>query len=65
MVSVLWLSLKTLQIILLPQEGWDCKRLGAFKSRQSSSDKRMELDVMAQEGIVRIMGDKHSACNSV
>lgn len=64
-VSVPWLSSKSLQITLLLQEGWDCKRLGAFKPRQSSSDKRMELEVMAQEGKVWIMGDKHSASNSV
>lgn len=60
MVSVPWLYLKSLQTTLLPQEGWDCQRLGAFKSRQSSSEKRMELEVMAQEGVVWIMGDKHS-----
>lgn len=56
MVSVLWLYLKNLQTTLPPQqEGWNCKRLGAFKPRQSSSDKRMELEVMAQEGIVWII----------
>lgn len=65
MVSVLWLYLKSLQTTLPPQEGWDCKRLGAFKPRQSSSDKRMELEVMALEGIVQIMGDKHNTGNSV
>lgn len=52
MVSVLWLCLKSLQTTLPPQEGWDCKRLGAFKPTQSSSDKRMELEVMSQEGTV-------------
>lgn len=65
MVSVLWLYLKGLQTTLPPQEGWDCKRLGAFKPRRSSSDKRMEPEVMALELIARIMGDKHNAGNSV
>lgn len=65
MVSLPWLYLKSLQTTLPPQEGWDCQRLGAFKPRQSSSDQRMELEVMARGGTVWMKGHEHSTSNSL
>lgn len=59
----MWLYLKSLHTTLPPQQQvWDCRRLGAFKPRQSSPDKRMEVEVMAQEGTVWIISTALQFC---